>query len=146
MVSGDKPVLMDVLKMLSEGGFEKFKLCKKTPFGRRYSLGEHKLWVSEYGGFTFEYMVHNVIDYSMRVDNQNGYVTIRVVDETGEHMEIFDFHYFDDKMYTEEEYFQSSLVKNITLSYTEHLELLKYVRMLKLAHPDIYNGESWPSL
>lgn len=146
MVSRDKPVLMDVLKMLYEGGFEKFHLRDMSPFSRIYSFGVHSLMVSEYGGFTFEHNVRNVIDYSLRVDNSNGYVTMRMVDDEGSHMEMIDFHMFEDKMYTEEEYFQLSLVKELTLSYTEHLELLKYVRMVKLAHPYIYDGKNWPSL
>ena len=146
MVSRNKPVLMDVLKMLYEGGFSKFKLRDMTPFSRVYAFDGHILMVSEYGGFTFEYNVRNVIDYALRVDNTHGYVTLRMVDDAGEHMEMIEFHYFVDKMYTEEEYFQLSLVKELTLSYTEHLELLKYVRMVKLAHPNIYNGKSWPSL
>lgn len=148
MVSRDKPVLTDVLKMLYEGGFEKFKIEKltTTPFSLQYKLGESVLRVSIYGGIMFEHVNRNAIDYCLRIDNQHGYVALRLLDDDEEHMEMINYAHFDDKMYTEEEYFQLSLVKDLKLSYNEHIELLKYLRMVKLAHPKIYDGKSWPSL
>lgn len=133
------------LKQLSDGPFDRFKPDSGTPWETTYVLGESQLLVNVYGSMTYNYIVNTNKVYTIRIDNQHGYIILRVPGEYDDYR-LQHHHNFIDKMYTEEEYFQQSLVSDFTMSYNEHIEVLKFLRMIKKAHPEIYNGHSWPSL
>lgn len=139
--------LHSVLKYLNFYRTCSFKLYHKSPWMTTYKFNDSLLQVSVHGSFTYQHIIKGTVEYALRIDCQHSYVTLRVPsNDDPDHMEVVAFFYFDDKMYTEEEYFQESLVKDLPMEYDVFVDLLKYVRMVKVDNRDIFTKNNWPSL